>query len=46
LQRAADLRKDNKQDEANTIYQNLERLYRDEPSAGSILDEIKRERAK
>jgi serine/threonine protein kinase len=46
LQRAEDLRKDNKQDEANTIYQNLERLYRDDPSAGPILDAIKREREK
>ncbi|HEY1860045.1 MAG TPA: protein kinase, partial [Gemmataceae bacterium] len=44
LNRAGDLRKDNKQDEANTIYDNLERLYRDDPSAGPILDEIKRER--
>ena len=46
LQRAEDLRKDNKQVEANTIYDNLERLYRDDPSAAPILDEIKRQREK
>ena len=37
LRRARDLKKDNKQDEANAIYQNLERLYRDDPSAAKIL---------
>jgi eukaryotic-like serine/threonine-protein kinase len=44
LRRARDLKKDNKQDEANVIYQNLERLYRDDPSAATLLAEIKTER--
>jgi len=46
LQHAQELRNDNKQDQANMIYVNLECLYRDDPSAAQILAEIKRERDK
>jgi serine/threonine protein kinase len=44
LQRARQLRMEDKHDEANAIYTALEQLYRDDSAAGELLDEIRRER--
>jgi hypothetical protein len=46
LQRARQLRQDDKQGEANAIYAALEQLYRDDPAAKELLEEIRREREK
>jgi serine/threonine protein kinase len=46
LQRARQLRQDDKQGEANAIYAALEQLYRDDPAAKELLEEIRREQEK
>jgi serine/threonine-protein kinase len=46
LQRARQLRQEDKADEANAIYTSLEQLYRDDPGAKDLLEEIRREREK
>jgi serine/threonine protein kinase len=46
LQRARQLREDGQAPEAEEIYQGLEELYRADPSAAGILEEVRRERAR
>jgi serine/threonine-protein kinase len=44
LQRARQLRQEDRQDEAKAIYQGLEQMYRNDPAAKELVDEIRRER--
>jgi serine/threonine-protein kinase len=46
LQRARQLREDGQVAEAEEVYQGLEDLYRNDPSAAGILEEVRRERAR
>jgi serine/threonine-protein kinase len=46
LQRARELRDGGKPDEAEAIWQGLEELYRNDPSAAAVLEELRHDRGK
>jgi serine/threonine-protein kinase len=46
LERARQLRDEGKQAEAEAIWQGIEELYRKDPSAGAILEEVRRDRGR
>jgi hypothetical protein len=46
LARARELRDAGKRDEATRIWDGLEALYRDDPSASTVMDELRRDRGK